>query len=203
VSNKATVLFSDIREFTTLSEGLAAEKVMDFLNQYFTLMVDEVFRHKGVLDKYMGDALMAFFGAPLAQPDHAARACRAALAMRDELVRLNEGWHRYGKLPPHLTLGIGIGLNSGEMSVGNVGSEVVFGYTVIGDNVNLGSRLESLNKDHRTRIIISDATRTELTGAYQLRPLGDVVVKGKTRAVAIFEVVVPSPIPALHEDAQT
>jgi len=116
-----------------------------------------------------------------------------------ELGVLNERWASEGRA----RLDIGIGVNSGEMIAGNIGSASIMSYTVIGDNVNLGSRLESLNKDYGTRIIISDATRTQLRGAHQLRPLGDVVVKGKTRAVAIFEVVVPSPIPAVHEDVQT
>jgi adenylate cyclase len=141
----------------------------------------------------MGDALMAFFGAPVAHPDHAARACRAALAMRDELVRLNEGWHRDGKLPPHLTLGIGIGLNSGEMSVGNVGSEVVFGYTVIGDNVNLGSRIEGLNKDYGSQILVSEHTARAAGDGFLFRELDWVRVKGKQKPVGIHELLDAAP----------
>jgi len=175
------------------------EEIVGKLNEYFTRMVDIVFAHKGTLDKFVGDMVMALFGAPLDDADHAQHAVDAALAMIRELNRLNEKWTAEGRP----ALDIGIGISTGPMIAGNIGSSAIMSYTVIGDNVNLGSRLESLNKDYGTRIIISDATRTQLRGAHQLRPLGDVVVKGKTRAVAIFEVVVPSPIPAVHEDVQT
>jgi adenylate cyclase len=111
--------------------------------------------------------------------------------MVKELGELNRKWAAEGRAQ----LDIGIGINSGDMIAGNIGSSSIMSYTVIGDNVNLGSRLESLNKEYRTRIIISDATRARLTGNHGIRPLGDVVVKGKTRPVAIFEVTVPSPLP--------
>jgi adenylate cyclase len=114
---------------------------------------------------------------------------QAAVDMVRELGDLNRKWASEGKPP----LDIGIGVNSGEMIAGNIGSSSIMSYTVIGDNVNLGARLESLNKDYKTRIIISEATRARLKGAYHLRPLGDVIVKGKTRPVAIFDVQVPSP----------
>ncbi len=188
-----TVLFSDIRGFTSISETLDPEALVRLLNEFFTPMTRLVLENGGTLDKYMGDALMAFFGAPLAHPDHAARACRATLAMRDELVRLNEGWHRDGKLPPHLTLGIGIGLNSGEMSVGNVGSEVVFGYTVIGDNVNLGSRIEGLNKDYGTQILVSEHTARAAGDGFLFRELDWVRVKGKQQPVGIHELLDAAP----------
>ena len=119
--------------------------------------------------------------------------------MVEELGVLNTRWASEGR--PQLDIGIGI--NSGDMIAGNIGSSSIMSYTVIGDNVNLGSRLESLNKEYGTRIIIGDATRTQLKGAYEIRPLGEVVVKGKTRAVATYEVVVPSPIPAVREEAKT
>jgi adenylate cyclase len=188
-----TVLFSDIRGFTSISETLDPEALVRLLNEFFTPMTRLVLENGGTLDKYMGDALMAFFGAPLAHPDHAARACRAALAMRDELVRLNDGWHRDGKLPPHLTLGIGIGLNSGEMSVGNVGSEVVFGYTVIGDNVNLGSRIEGLNKDYGSQILVSEFTARAAGDGFLFRELDWVRVKGKQKPVGIHELLDAAP----------
>ncbi|MFL6260357.1 MAG: CHASE2 domain-containing protein [Thermoanaerobaculia bacterium] len=188
-----TVLFSDIRGFTSISETLDPEALVRLLNEFFTPMTRLVLENGGTLDKYMGDALMAFFGAPLAHPDHAARACRAAIAMREELVRLNEGWHRDGKLPPHLTLGIGIGLNSGEMSVGNVGSEVVFGYTVIGDNVNLGSRIEGLNKDYGSQILVSDFTARAAGDGFLFRELDWVRVKGKQKPVGIHELLDAAP----------
>jgi adenylate cyclase len=188
-----TVLFSDIRGFTSISETLDPEALVRLLNEFFTPMTRLVLENGGTLDKYMGDALMAFFGAPVAHPDHATRACRAALAMRDELVRLNEGWHRDGKLPPHLTLGIGIGLNSGEMSVGNVGSEVVFGYTVIGDNVNLGSRIEGLNKDYGSQILVSEHTARAAGDGFLFRELDWVRVKGKQKPVGIHELLDTAP----------
>jgi adenylate cyclase len=188
-----TVLFSDIRGFTSISETLDPEALVRLLNEFFTPMTRLVLENGGTLDKYMGDALMAFFGAPISHPDHAARACRAALAMREELVRLNEGWHRDGKLPPHLTLGIGIGLNSGEMSVGNVGSEVVFGYTVIGDNVNLGSRIEGLNKDYGSQILVSEFTARSAGDGFLFRELDWVRVKGKQKPVGIHELLDAAP----------
>jgi adenylate cyclase len=188
-----TVLFSDIRGFTSISEALDSETLVALLNAFFTPMTRIVLDNGGTLDKYMGDALMAFFGAPLAQPDHAARACRAALSMREELARLNERWHRDGVLPPHLSLGIGIGLNSGEMSVGNVGSEAVFGYTVIGDNVNLGSRIEGLNKDYGSQILVSESTAGAAGDRFLFRELDWVRVKGKQQPVGIHELVDAAP----------
>ena len=180
-----TVLFSDIRGFTTLSEKGQPEDVVQTLNEYFTRMVHLVFLHKGTLDKFVGDMVMALFGAPLSDSEHADHAVEAALDMVAELERLNQKWKAEGR--PELDIGIGI--NTGPMIAGNIGSEAIMSYTVIGDAVNLGSRLESLNKQYGTQIIISDATRQQLTGNYLFRPLGDVVVKGKTEAVAIFEVV--------------
>ena len=154
------------------------------LNEYFTRMVDIVFAHKGTLDKFVGDMVMALFGAPLDDPDHAEHAVDAALEMIRELHRLNEKWTAEGRP----SLDIGIGISTGPMIAGNIGSEAIMSYTVIGDAVNLGARLESLNKQYGTRIIISQATREALPDRYAFRPLGDVVVKGKTRPVAIFEV---------------
>jgi adenylate cyclase len=180
-----TVLFSDIRGFTSVSEKGAPEDIVQTLNEYFTRMVDIVFKHKGTLDKFVGDMVMALFGAPLDDADHAEHAVDAALEMIDELQTLNERWTAEGKS----SLDIGIGINTGPMIAGNIGSEAIMSYTVIGDAVNLGSRLESLNKQYGTRIIVSDATRAALPDRYIFRPLGEVVVKGKTRAVAIFEVV--------------
>jgi adenylate cyclase len=161
------------------------------LNEYFTKMVDVVFKHGGTLDKFVGDMVMALFGAPLADPRHVDHAVEAALEMIVELGKLNEHWKAQGRFAE---LDIGIGINTGPMIAGNIGSEAIMSYTVIGDAVNLGSRLESLNKQYGTRIIISDATRERLTRRYQFRPLGDVVVKGKTQPVAIFEVVGREPV---------
>jgi adenylate cyclase len=180
-----TVLFSDIRGFTTVSERGQPEEIVGMLNEYFTRMVDLVFAHKGTLDKFVGDMVMALFGAPLDDRDHADHAVACALDMVDELGRLNAGWRAEGRAE----LDIGIGINTGAMIAGNIGSEAIMSYTVIGDAVNLGARLESLNKQYASRIIISESTRAQLTGRYVIRPLGDVVVKGKTMPVAIFEVV--------------
>jgi adenylate cyclase len=179
-----TVLFSDIRGFTTVSEKGQPEDIVKTLNEYFTRMVEIVFAHKGTLDKFVGDMVMALFGAPLDDPNHAEHAVDAALEMIRELNRLNEKWTAEGRP----ALDIGIGISTGPMIAGNIGSEAIMSYTVIGDSVNLGARLESLNKEYSTRIIISEATRDALPGRYLFRPLGEVVVKGKTKPVAIFEV---------------
>jgi len=185
-----TVLFSDIRGFTTVTERGDPEELVRQLNEYFSRMVEIVFRHKGTVDKFVGDMVMALFSAPLDDADHANHAVQAAVDMVKELGELNRGWAAKGMVQ----LDIGVGVNSGEMIAGNIGSSSIMSYTVIGDNVNLGARLESLNKDYKTRIIISEATRARLTGDFQTRPLGDVVVKGKSKAVQIFEVQVPAPL---------
>jgi adenylate cyclase len=189
-----TVLFSDIRGFTAVTEKGDPEALVAQLNAYFSRMVDIVFRHQGTIDKFIGDSVMALFGAPVDDVHHAEHAVEVAEEMVRELGLLNREWAAAGGTP----LDIGIGINSGDMIAGNIGSSAIMSYTVIGDNVNLAARLESLNKDFRSRIIISDATRVRLTAERTLRPLGSVVVKGKTQAVSIFEVVVPSP--ALPED---
>ena len=179
-----SVLFSDIRGFTTMSEKGTPEDVVSQLNQLFTRMVAVVFEHRGTVDKFVGDMIMALYGAPLDDEEHAEHAVQTALAMIKALNQLNEEWAREGK--PQLDIGIGI--NTGDMIAGNVGSDTIMSYTVIGDAVNLGARLESLNKDYGTRIIISEATRARLKGRYDIHPLGDVIVKGKSTPVAIFEV---------------
>ena len=178
-----TVLFSDIRGFTTVTERGQPEEIVGMLNEYFTRMVEIVFAHQGTVDKFVGDMVMALFGAPLDDPGHADHAVEAALEMLDALHELNTRWRAAG----HPELDIGIGINTGSMIAGNIGSEAIMSYTVIGDAVNLGSRLESLNKEYGTRIIISKTIRDRFSGRYRFRPLGDVVVKGKTQPVAIFE----------------
>ena len=182
-----TVLFSDVRGFTAMSEKGTPEEVVGQLNEYFSRMVQVVFDHRGTVDKFVGDMVMALFGAPLDDEDHAEHAVQTALAMSAALNELNAQWQSQGRP----TLDIGIGINTGEMVAGNIGSDTIMSYTVIGDAVNLGARLESLNKDYSTRIIISEATRTRLKGRYDIHPLGDVVVKGKSKPVAIFEVKTP------------
>jgi adenylate cyclase len=185
-----TVLFSDIRGFTSVTERGDPEQIVTQLNEYFSKMVEVVFRHQGTVDKFVGDMIMALFGAPLDDPNHAEHAVQAAIDMVRELGDLNRRWTAEGLAP----IDIGIGINSGDMIAGNIGSSSIMSYTVIGDNVNLGSRLESLNKEYKTRIIMSNATRTRLTGDYDTRPLGDVIVKGKSTAVEIYEIKVPAPL---------
>jgi len=180
-----TVLFSDIRGFTTLSEAGEPEAVVGMLNEYFTRMVAIVFDHHGTIDKFVGDMVMALFGAPLDDPAHARHAVDAALDMTAALEALNAKWTAEGRP----ALDIGIGINTGPMIAGNIGSDAIMSYTVIGDAVNLGARLESLNKQYGTRIIISEATRERIGGGYAVRPLGEVTVKGKTRPVAVFELL--------------
>lgn len=179
-----TVLFSDIRGFTTASEQGTPEAIVEQLNEYFGAMVEVLFRHRGTLDKFVGDMVMGLFGAPLPDPQHADHAVAAALEMTAELERLNARWKTQGRP----VLDIGIGINSGEMIAGNIGAESAMSYTVIGDAVNLGSRLESLNKEYGTRLLISEETRSRLTMPVTTRPIGDVTVKGKSKAVMVHEV---------------
>ena len=179
-----SVLFSDLRGFTTFSEGRAPEEVIEQLNEYFAAMVEVVFVHRGTVDKFVGDMIMALFGAPLEDPDHADNAVRCALAMQGRLAELNAVWRQQGR--PELASGIGI--NSGEMVAGNLGSEKIQSYTVIGDNVNLGARIESLCKEYSAEILISEFTESRLSSDYAARELGEVTVKGKTQPVGIFQI---------------
>jgi adenylate cyclase len=180
-----TVLFSDIRGFTTMSEQLEPEALVELLNEYFGKMTDVIFSQDGTLDKYIGDAIMAVWGAPVPQSDHAIRACRAALGMVSGLAALMADWRQRG-LPE---LDIGIGINTGPMVVGNMGSARRLSYTVIGDNVNLGSRLEGLNKMYGSHIIASEATIQAAQGVLVARELDLVRVKGKRLPVRIYEIL--------------
>ncbi|NOZ86916.1 MAG: CHASE2 domain-containing protein [Deltaproteobacteria bacterium] len=178
-----TVLFSDIRGFTSISEGLSAEQLVDVLNRYLTPMTEIVFEYKGLLDKYIGDAIMAVFGAPIHYPGHAENACRAACNMLKRLSLLQEEFKKEG-LP---RIDIGVGINTGIVSVGNMGSTQRFDYTVMGDNVNLASRLEGINKQYKTRIIISQYTKKAIGDDFTTRLMDIVRVKGKKEPVEIFE----------------
>jgi class 3 adenylate cyclase len=184
-----SVMFSDVRGFTTISERMGAAELAKFMNDYLSPMTDVVLANKGTIDKYMGDAIMAIFGAPIEYPNHAQKAVDAALEMMTKLQELKVGWVQQG-LPP---VDIGIGINTGEMSVGNMGSTRIFSYTVMGDSVNLGSRLEGINKEYATHIIVSEFTRAQLPPEYLCRELDRVKVKGKLKPVTIFEVVVKNP----------
>ncbi len=181
-----TVLFSDIRGFTTFSEKHQPEEVVSLLNEYLGAMTKIVFEHEGTHDKFVGDAIMAFWGAPLNQADHAERACRCALAMIDKLQKLQQKWASEGK---HV-IDIGIGINTGEMVVGNMGAEgLKMDYTVIGDNVNLGARLEGLTRQYNNHIIISESTYGRVKHLVQAKELGSVTVKGKQLPVVIYDLV--------------
>lgn len=181
-----TIFFSDIRGFTTISEKLTPEKLVHLLNEYLTEMTNIILKNNGVVDKYMGDAIMAFWNAPLDQPKHAERACRTALEMEKRLKELQKKWTKEG-VPP---LEIGIGLNTGPAVVGNMGSYDRFDYTAMGDTVNLGSRLEGLNKPYGTRIIISETTKKEIEKKpFLVRKLDRVMVKGKKEPIMIYELV--------------
>jgi len=180
-----SVLFSDIRGFTSISEKLTPEELVRLLNEYLTAMTDIVFKYDGLLDKYMGDAIMAVYGAPIDQTDHALRACRTALDMMAELAKLQKKWAAEGRP----ALNIGIGINSGDMVVGNMGSQMRFDYTVMGDAVNLGSRLEGINKEYGTNIIISEFTYNVVKDELFCRELDAVRVKGKALPVKIYELI--------------
>ena len=183
-----TVLFSDIRGFTTVSEQVPPEEMVKLLNTYLTRMTQKVFDNQGTLDKYIGDAIMAFYGAPIALEDHALRACNTALDMMKELMALRTDWVREQRP----LLDIGIGINTGPMIVGNMGSQERFDYTVIGDAVNLGSRLEHLNKTYGTNILISEFTREQVRDSdLILRQVDVAQVRGRKEPVAIHELVVP------------
>jgi adenylate cyclase len=181
-----TVLFSDIRGFTSFSEKHQPEEVVSLLNEYLGAMTNIVFEYEGTLDKFIGDAIMALWGAPVGQPDHAERACRCALTMIEKLKELQKKWANEGKY----VIDIGIGINTGGMVVGNMGAEgKKMDYTVIGDNVNLGARLESLTRQYNNHIIISESTYAKVKDIVDAKALGAVTVKGKQLPVVIYDLL--------------
>ncbi|MBT3556866.1 MAG: GAF domain-containing protein [Rhodospirillales bacterium] len=184
-SSEITVLFSDVRSFTTLTESLGAQGTVQMLNEYFTIMVDIITREGGMLDKFIGDAIMAGFGIPISHDDNEDRAVRAAIAMISELWEWNVEREARGDLP----LDHGVGLNTGLVVSGNIGSPKRMDYTMIGDGVNLAARLESACKQYHARVLISEFTRAKLKGTYRIRDVDQVVVKGKTEPVGVFEVL--------------
>jgi adenylate cyclase len=181
-SRELTVLFSDVRGFTSISEGLPPPKLARLINDFLTPMTRIIHANRGTIDKYMGDAVMAFWGAPIEDPEHAAHAVQTALEMVKRAEQLSQEFMARG-LPP---ISIGVGLNTGQMSVGNMGSEFRMAYTVLGDAVNLGSRLEGLTKEYGVSIIVSESTRRAAPG-FVYRELDQVKVKGKEQSVTIHE----------------
>jgi adenylate cyclase len=185
---EVSVLFSNIRGFTTISETLDAQTLADLLNGYLTEMTRIIFRHQGTLDKYIGDAVMAIWGAPFDEPDHAERCCLSAVSMLARLNELQVQWRAQGSP----ALEIGIGINTGIASVGNMGSSLRYGYTALGDAVNLAARLEGLNKEYGAQILISEFTRRELRDDHFLvREIDFIRVKGKLQPVTIYEILGP------------
>ncbi len=183
VDKEITVFFSDIRGFTTISESMSPQELVKILNQYLTAMTDIILKYEGTLDKYEGDAIMCFWGAPIPQEDHALRACKCAVEQMEALRELNKS------LPEEYNLDIGIGINSGRMTVGNMGSMQRMDYTLIGDNVNLGARLEGTNKQYLTNIIISENTYGLVKDQVVARELDNIRVKGKNKPVLIYELI--------------
>ena len=183
--NELTVFFSDIEKFTGLSEKLPPEHLVTILNEYLSMMTEIIFSNEGTLDKYEGDAIVAFWGAPIPQADHALRACRAATEMQEKLAEIRPAWVRQGK--PDLNVRIGI--NTGEVIVGNMGGIGHFDYTVIGDSVNIGARLEGANKQYSTNVILSESTYRQTGDSLVVRELDMLVVAGRTEPIRVYELV--------------
>jgi len=184
-SKELTIMFSDIRSFTSISEGMSPDALVFLLNEYLSEMTDILFKRWGTLDKYIGDAIMGFWGSPYPQADHAARACACALDMHARLRELNRKWESDGRKQ----LSIGIGINTGVVNVGNMGSQRRLAWTVMGDPVNLASRLEGLNKEYHTGIIVSETTWRQLNAQFVCRELDYTRVKGKLQPVSIYELL--------------
>jgi adenylate cyclase len=186
VRQEVSILFSDIRSYTTLTENADAHEIVEMLNEYFTYMVDVIFEHEGILDKFIGDAIMAVFGAPFARPESdPVNAVSAAVEMQGALERYNAQRAAQGK-PPIET---GVGISSGQVVCGNIGSEKRMDYTVIGDGVNLASRLEGATKQYGAHIMVSEFTQARTGSRFVTRELDRIRVKGKTLPVRIFEVM--------------
>jgi adenylate cyclase len=180
-----TVLFTDLEGFTAMSERLAPEALRERLGEHFTEMVDALLAERATLDKFIGDSVMAYFGAPVADPEHAAHACRAALAMQRRMLALNARWGGAG----HPLLRLRIGVNTGRVVAGNMGTATVFNYTVLGDTVNLASRLEGVNKVFRTGIIAGPDTRAQAGAGFVFRELDAIRVVGRAQPVGVHELV--------------
>lgn len=184
-SRRVTMLFSDIRSFTAMSEQMTPAEVVTFLNHYFSDMVEAVFDQGGILDKFMGDGMLAVFGSLGDMPDHPRRAVAAALRMKALLSKINGERSVQGKAP----IAIGIGVHTDEVIVGNIGSKRRLEYTVIGDGVNTCSRVQTMNKEFGTTILITQATYDEIKGEFTCRPMGERALRGKTQMIAMYEVI--------------
>lgn len=190
-NKEVTILFSDIRSFTKFSELRSAEEVVQFLNEYLSRMTDVIFKFNGTIDKFIGDAIMTVFGAPFKNDDDALRAVKTAVEMIRELSKLNQKMDLTKD-----NLQVGIGIHTGDAIVGNIGSDRRLDYTVIGDNVNLASRIEGLTKHYGCSILISETTFGQIEGKYtsqdgfEVREIDRVIVKGKSKAILVYEVVV-------------
>lgn len=182
---RLTILFSDIRGFTSLSENLEAEQVVELLNIYLSKMVDIIFANRGTLDKFIGDAVMAFWGAPIRVDDHAKRCVKAGFEMTRGMRGLNREFVEKG----YPELRVGIGVHTGEVVLGNIGSEKKLDYTIIGDHVNLTSRMEGLTKSYGCDMLISESTYRELNGSFPCRVIDNVRVKGKEEPIKIYSVL--------------
>ena len=180
-----TVLFADIRGFTSISEQMSAQQVSEILNEYFTEMEPIITSCNGVINKFIGDAVMAIFGEPIQDKNHAQNAVKCAWRMLQKVKELHKKWAKEGK--PQIEIGIGI--NTGEVFVGNIGSINRMEYTVIGDTVNLASRLESYNKIYKTKLLISPTTYKEVKGFTDVIKISDVQIRGKANKMDIYEVL--------------
>jgi len=193
VQKTLTVFFTDLESFTTISETMSPGDLVKQLNEYLDRMSEVILKYDGTIDKFVGDAIIAFWGAPIEQPKHPEYACMAALEYIEALEKLNAEW-KERKMEPFK---VRIGIHTGKMIVGNVGSKKRFDYTVIGDAVNLGSRLEGKNKELGTSILISEDTYKAVKGKFKTREIGLVTIKGKKKAVRVYELV------GLMKDTQT
>jgi len=180
-----TAFFSDVQGFSTISESLPPEELVELLNEYLTAMTDIIMKYDGTVDKFEGDAVIAFFGAPITYPDHATRACMASLEMQEKMIEMRKNWKRQGKHE----LFVRIGVNTGEMVVGNMGSAYRMDYTMMGDAVNLAARLEGVNKEYKTYTIVSEYTYSEAKENIEVRELDSIRVVGKNEPIRIYEVL--------------